>query len=63
MLRRDHMPFRNVIAWHSDDTQQIPENKPQWYVFSEKHHKVGYKTIIWILESILCKMKKTTTNK
>ena len=48
-----HMPFRNVITWHSGDTRHIPENKPQCYVFSEKHYKVVYKTIIWILESMI----------
>lgn len=34
---------------------QIPENTPQWYVFSGKS---GYKTTIWILENVLCEMKK-----
>ena len=41
-----HMPFRNVITWHSGDARQIPEYTPQCYVFSEKHYKVVYKTII-----------------
>ena len=29
------MPFRNVIAWHSGDTRQTPENTAQCYVFTE----------------------------
>lgn len=34
------------------------ENTSQWYVFSEKHYKIGYKTIIWIQYSIMFKMEK-----
>ena len=58
----------SVIKWHSGDIQQIPKNTPQCYVFSEEHYKTVYKTIIWILGSMLYKMiiktnKKTKKNK